>query len=279
MVGLDLGALACGGLAGFAVDVSLFPIDTVKTRLQAPQGFWRSGGFAGIYRGLGSAAVGSVPGAALFFGTYENVKPLVGAQPLLRDSPWAVQMVAASMGEVMACLVRVPTDNVKQNLQAGRYATTGQALQGIMGEGGARGFFKGYASTLLREIPFSMIQFPIWEALKARLAALHADGEARSLESAAAGSLSGALAAAVTTPLDVVKTRLMLRVDAKGVPYAGVLSTFSRVARDEGPKALLSGLGPRTMWIGIGGFVYFFTYEMARKQLTPVNNVNVNNNY
>ncbi len=50
-------ALAAGGCAGTAVDVSLYPIDTIKTRLQAKQGFWKSGGFRGVYSGLGAAAI------------------------------------------------------------------------------------------------------------------------------------------------------------------------------------------------------------------------------
>jgi solute carrier family 25 S-adenosylmethionine transporter 26 len=66
-----LHALIAGGIAGTSVDVALFPIDTLKTRLQAPQGFIKAGGFRGIYNGLGAAAIGSAPGAALFFSTYE----------------------------------------------------------------------------------------------------------------------------------------------------------------------------------------------------------------
>ena len=64
-------ALVAGGLAGTSVDVALFPIDTLKTRMQSPQGFLQAGGFRGIYNGLGAAAVGSAPGAALFFSSYE----------------------------------------------------------------------------------------------------------------------------------------------------------------------------------------------------------------
>ena len=52
-------ALLAGGLAGTTVDLSLFPLDTLKTRLQAREGFFASGGFRGIYRGVGSAVVGS----------------------------------------------------------------------------------------------------------------------------------------------------------------------------------------------------------------------------
>jgi solute carrier family 25 (mitochondrial S-adenosylmethionine transporter), member 26 len=50
-------ALISGGVAGTAVDVSLYPLDTLKTRLQSQQGFWKAGGFSGVYRGLGAAAI------------------------------------------------------------------------------------------------------------------------------------------------------------------------------------------------------------------------------
>lgn len=55
-------ALVSGGLAGTSVDTLFFPIDTLKTRAQSRQGFFAAGGFSGVYRGLGSAVVGSAPG-------------------------------------------------------------------------------------------------------------------------------------------------------------------------------------------------------------------------
>ena len=58
-------ALLAGAAAGVSVDVSLYPIDTLKTRLQSSQGFLKSGGFRGIYKGLSAAACGSAPGIVL----------------------------------------------------------------------------------------------------------------------------------------------------------------------------------------------------------------------
>jgi solute carrier family 25 (mitochondrial S-adenosylmethionine transporter), member 26 len=58
-------SLVAGGAAGLAVDILFFPIDTIKTRLQSSQGFARAGGFRGIYKGLGSVAVGSAPGGKI----------------------------------------------------------------------------------------------------------------------------------------------------------------------------------------------------------------------
>jgi solute carrier family 25 (mitochondrial S-adenosylmethionine transporter), member 26 len=92
--------LICGGIAGTTVDVALFPLDTIKTRLQSPHGFVKAGGFRGIYKGLSAAAAGSAPGAALFFSTYEMSKQtLVQSGSLAKP---AQHMIAASLGEVVS---------------------------------------------------------------------------------------------------------------------------------------------------------------------------------
>lgn len=88
-------------MAGFVVDIALFPIDTVKTRLQSELGFWRSGGFRGIYKGLAPAAAGSAPTAALFFCAYECGKQLLSYASNTKDSPY-VHMSAASSAEVVS---------------------------------------------------------------------------------------------------------------------------------------------------------------------------------
>lgn len=50
-----------GALAGLTVDVALFPLDTLKTRLQSEKGFFKAGGFKQIYKGIGPTAAGSAP--------------------------------------------------------------------------------------------------------------------------------------------------------------------------------------------------------------------------
>ncbi|CAJ0937299.1 unnamed protein product [Ranitomeya imitator] len=81
------------------VDLILFPLDTVKTRLQSPQGFSKAGGFRGIYSGVPSTAVGSFPNAAAFFVTYESVKSVLHSGSSPYRSP-LVHMAAASVGEM-----------------------------------------------------------------------------------------------------------------------------------------------------------------------------------
>ncbi|KHN73601.1 S-adenosylmethionine mitochondrial carrier protein [Toxocara canis] len=247
--------LFCGASAGLAVDLSLYPLDTIKTRLQSAQGFSAAGGFKNIYRGMSSVAIGSAPGAALFFSTYTTSKHLLGNQSTLTHA------LAACVAEVVACAVRVPTELIKQRAQAthGRRITT--ICRSIFSAEGINGFYRGYMSTLSREIPFSLIEFPLWEALKV-WNARRRQRDCSPLESAACGSIAGSIAAAITTPLDVAKTRIMLN---EGRLRPRILSTLQSVAHTGGMKRLYSGVVPRTVWMGLGGFVFFGAFEVSLK--------------
>lgn len=258
-------SLISGGIAGTSVDVALFPLDTIKTRMQSSQGFIKAGGFRGIYNGLAVAAAGSAPGAALFFSTYEAMKGELVERLGEERAPLA-HMGAAATGETVACLVRVPTENVKQKVQAGLFPTARAAGSSILAAQGPMGFYTGYGTTVAREIPFAFIQFPIYEAMKKRWAAQRAE-PLLPVQGALCGSISGAFAAAVTTPLDVIKTRLMLGDDGAGGKYNGLVDTGKRILNEEGAAKLFSGIQPRVMWIGIGGFVFFGAYESCKDYL------------
>jgi solute carrier family 25 S-adenosylmethionine transporter 26 len=224
-------SLLAGSVAGTSVDVVLFPIDTLKTRMQSAEGFWKSGGFKGVYRGISAAAAGSAPGAALFFGTYTLANAELHQLSPSTPDP-IIHMAAASTGEVAACIVRVPTEIVKQRMQTGRYSSASVAVRDIMSTSGVRGFFRGFVSTLAREIPFALIQFPLYERLKLNYAA--ATGQpCKPWESAAMGSVAGGIAAAITTPLDVAKTRIMLGSDPGVRAHAPPLHLCARCMRLE----------------------------------------------
>lgn len=82
--------------------------------------------------------------------------------------------------------------------------------------------------------------------------------------SAMFGSVAGAIAAGLTTPLDVIKTRVMLA--RRGDGGAGAPVRVKEVVRgiaDEGMGAFWRGIGPRVAWIGLGGAVFLGSYQLA----------------
>lgn len=264
-------ALVAGGIAGTSVDVALFPLDTLKTRLQAPQGFWPAGGVRGIYNGLLIVTAGSAPSAALFFATYETMKSTL--RPFFQqpqdekekeNNPALLHMAASSLGEVAACLVRVPVEVVKARMQTDATATLGDTLTDLVQ---TRSLYRGFGITLFREIPFCCIQFPLYEYMKQNYAKVDGDTDHHHPARAAlCGSFAGAVAAALTTPLDVLKTRRMLGTDQYGVPYQNVLDVWRRCSSAD----LWRGIQPRVFWIGLGGYIFFGAYETSRSLLRPV---------
>lgn len=246
-------SLVAGAIAGTCVDVSLFPLDTLKTRLQSQHGFLKSGGFSGLYQGLYPVLIGSAPTAALFFVTYESIK--AKTQPLVDKRYHAfVHMGAASLSEMVSCLVRVPIEVKKQRKQA---------LILDKGNFAIKLLYRGYWSTVLRDMPFSLVQFPIWEYLK-NLWHVYVERDIYPVESAVCGSLAGAVASTVTTPLDVAKTRIMLASKTAHKSQLKLHSVLKTIYADKGIKGLFAGVSYRVMWITLGGFIFFGAYEEGK---------------
>ncbi|XP_047495162.1 S-adenosylmethionine mitochondrial carrier protein-like [Penaeus chinensis] len=255
-------ALLSGGAAGLGVDVTLFPLDTIKTRLQSEAGFRASGGFKGIYSGIGPAAIASAPTAATFFLAYEGVKQLFSGKVPSKYEP-GIHMFAASAGEVAACVIRVPVEVVKQRMQARMYQSSLQVVQVTLQQEGFRGLYRGYMSTVIREVPFSIIQFPLWELFKK----WWSNQQGRlvdSWQSSLCGALAGGMAAAITTPLDVAKTRIMLADHNSSIAKGNISNAMKAVYRQQGISGLFAGVIPRTVWISLGGAVFFGIYEKSK---------------
>jgi len=264
-------SLLAGAAAGLAVDLSFFPVDTIKTRLQSPQGFLLAGGFRGIYKGVGSVVIGSAPGAAIFFSCYDTLKRI---SPLPEHLVSATHLIAASIAEVGACLVRVPTELVKTRAQTSAYGPLASSLDSarmVLHTDGLKGFYRGFGITVMREIPFSAIQFPLYELLKRGAASILGRKPLRAYEAAICGTIAGGSAAAFTTPLDVLKTRIML--DQRNQTHAShpsMLRRLQTIYTTEGINALFAGVLPRTIWIGAGGAVFLGVYEWTISGLTQL---------
>jgi len=206
--------------------------------------------------------VGSAPGAALFFCTYDTLKQTLPFSPSLAP---LTHLVSASLGEIAACAVRVPTEVIKTRMQTSTYGATAQssfaAARRVMATEGLRGFYRGFGTTIMREIPFTSIQFPLYELMKLQLS--RALGRKPHVhEAAACGSVAGGLAAAATTPLDVLKTRVMLDLrDPSKEKLPSIPSRFKQIYSIEGVSALFAGVVPRTLWISAGGAVFLGVYE------------------
>lgn len=270
---------------------------TTHTETQIPKAAKSPGlraAVRGIYAGLPSVLFGSAPSAAFFFITYDGVKrsllPETGEASARRT--FIAHSTASTLGEIAACVVRVPTEVIKQRAQAGLFGGSSlQALTDILSLRHAgnpangtnktgllymvRELYRGTGITIAREIPFTIIQFTMWEAMKNRYArwGMTAEqttsGQIPAAPSAVFGSIAGGISAALTTPLDVIKTRVMLARrqgnnstsdNGSGVRVSDVVR---RIMKEEGPSAFWRGVGPRTTAIALGGAIFLGSYQWA----------------
>ncbi|XP_078803457.1 mitochondrial S-adenosylmethionine carrier protein isoform X4 [Oryzias latipes] len=254
-------SLVAGGCAGMCVDLTLFPLDTIKTRLQSQQGFHKAGGFRGIYAGVPSAAVGSFPNAAAFFVTYECAKSLLGAggAPAAPQAAPVTHMLAASLGEVVACLIRVPAEVVKQRTQASPSSSTYSTLLATLREEGVRGLYRGYGSTVLREVEATLVRRVMTLLSLTFIPDSFLPGAVSTL-----GIFKGAVSAFVTTPLDVAKTRIMLAKAGSTTASSSIPLVLYDVWRSRGLPGLFAGCTPRVALISVGGFIFLGAYERVR---------------
>ena len=144
-----------------------------------------------------------------------------------------------------------------------------------------RGFYRGYLPTIMREIPFSLIQFPLWEYLKMKRRESANKKSLSFFESGFCGAISGAIAASTTTPIgrpendlirrlkffsDVAKTRIMLASKTDPEANQNFIRVMKEIYKNEGVGKLFSGVYPRTFWITIGGFIYLGRLIQSFKQ-------------
>ena len=265
------GNLAAGAISGCAVEAALYPIDTIKTRLQAMIGgggiraLIEAGGGRGLYAGVWGNLAGVAPASAVFISVYEPVKKYVMSQ-LPENRSYVGPMIAGAAAGLASSLIRVPTEVIKSRMQTKEFKGPIAAVKTIVSREGARGLYAGYGAFLLRDLPFDAIEFVAYEQLK-KAYSIWAGRELHTAETSVAGAIAGGFTGIVTTPLDVLKTRLMTQGSAGR--YSSLIDATLTIAREEGLGAFMRGWQPRLIWISMGGFVFFPVLEATKKYFNP----------
>lgn len=212
----------------------MFPVDTVKTHMQALgscpiksvgvrqalTSIMKSEGPSALYRGIGAMGLGAGPAHAVYFSMYEICKKFFsGGNP---NYP-AAHAISGVFATVASDAVFTPMDMVKQRLQLGNspYRGVWDCVRRVSREEGFRAFYASYRTTVLMNAPFTAVHFTTYEAAKRGLSEVSPESvnDESLIVHATAGAAAGALAAVITTPLDVVKTQLQCQVWCGMVVY------------------------------------------------------------
>ncbi|XP_028910277.1 mitochondrial glutamate carrier 2 [Ornithorhynchus anatinus] len=287
-----------GGVAGLVGVTCVFPIDLAKTRLQNQQGpaqysgmldclgkTARAEGFFGMYRGSAVNLTLVTPEKAIKLAANDFFRQLLlpdggkeltlGKEMLAGCGAGACQVVVTSPMEMLKIQLQDAGRLAEQQRRAsaGRSPSAGPVpsrpsaaliARELLRTQGLAGLYKGLGATLLRDIPFSVIYFPLFAHLNG-LGMSQAGGKAPFLHSFVSGCAAGCVAAVAVTPLDVLKTRIQtLRKGLGEESYGGLVDCARKTWALEGPSAFMKGAGCRALVIaplfGIAQGVYFIGF-------------------
>lgn len=132
---------------------------------------------------------------------------------------------------------------------------------------GLVGLYKGASACLLRDVPFSAIYFPTYNHLKRDFFGEGPNKKLGILQLLTAGAIAGMPAAYLTTPCDVIKTRLQVEARKGETKYTGLRHCAKTVYREEGFKAFFKG-GPARILRSSPQFGFTLAaYEVLQKLL------------
>ncbi|KAF9973785.1 hypothetical protein BGZ73_002973 [Actinomortierella ambigua] len=195
------GRFLAGGIAGLASQFSIYPLETIKTRIMSSTGksqnsqvrlcissvgkeIWQRAGIKGFYRGLGASLVGIFPYAAIDLSVFETLKfgymkwRAKGSpdhDKLERPSVFVLLACGTISGSVGATTV-YPLSLVRTRLQAQgtpqhpqTYSSTLDVFRKTYQQDGIRGFYKGMVPTLTKVVPAVSISYVVYEYSKQKL--------------------------------------------------------------------------------------------------------------
>lgn len=268
----------------------MYPADVIKTRLQMSQS--NALRLSGLFNGVLGSLLGQVPYGVLTFGSYEMYKSYFMDHLPNSIPPIFKYATAAVFGDLTGSGWLCPSEVIKQKVQGGIYPSTMSAVSSIWKDKGVIGFYEGYFGGVARDVPFRVAQLTTYELTKnlyirikqqrtrktttattrrtktskqqQQLSTITDESTLSPGEAAFCGAIAGSFSAAVTAPLDRIKTLLMTNSAAYG---GTVLSCATKIWTEEGLRGLTTGVIPRVMYIAPSVAIFFVAYEMTQQRL------------
>ncbi|EAT41856.1 AAEL006564-PA [Aedes aegypti] len=268
--------MTAGAIAGVMEHCVMYPLDSVKTRMQSlthmhvndtiistMRDMVRSEGLLRPFRGVMAVVAGAGPAHALYFGAYEYSKETIGR---FSDRDQINYMVSAALATLVHDAISNPADVVKQRLQMynSPYRSILHCARHVYRTEGLRAFYRSYSTQLVMNIPYSAIQFPTYEFFQKLL---NKDNKYNPPVHMLAGGAAGAAASALTTPLDVCKTLLNTQEDGAG-KTTGLIQAAKKIYRTAGVMGFFKGLQARVLYQMPATAICWSTYEFFKYILT-----------
>lgn len=279
-----------GGFAGGCRSISrlfTYPFDTIKTLEQADSNLRPAE--VDYFRGVVVSVSSAIPANAVFFVIYYYLDQLwtcLSSHSAHHNDPNLIlKLVISLVATVPQNFIKVPSELIKQQAQIHPDRTILTVIRDIY-QGGSdekekekdlRNFFIGSNAQLLRELPYNAFQMTFFEFFKEKYQIFSVHNAWIALQdyrlvSSILGLIACTLAALLTQPADVIKTKLMTNLPSKQIKESSkkesrFLKEVIQVYKEEGIPGFFAGLLPRLAIVSIGGMIYFLAAAVVEKEL------------
>jgi solute carrier family 25 (mitochondrial S-adenosylmethionine transporter), member 26 len=302
----SISGFAAGAALTLTKTVVKYPLDTATVRLQMPNTAYSIRNlpalFADAYVGITVPLVSNVPAGAVFFAVKDAVKTTLTDST--QCNSLTKTLVSVAVAQIPYWLLRNPTEVVKTRQQAGQTKYNATSVEGILQayqqvqvdaleqrrqytntsdngllppppllgfkDGGWDAYYTGYWENVAYAYPADVVKFACYEWLSRGQAHLPP------AKGALYGALATAVAQCVTTPLDVIRNRVMASEGTSvvnGTTNTRPLSyteSLVELARQEGLGGLFAGVTPRVGKAILSGAIQFATYEETKQEIAKL---------
>lgn len=247
-----------------------------QTVLGAGRKLWQQEGPAGLQRGLRPSILRELSYSGMRMGLYEPVRETLasrGGQQEKRQttSPLVVKILAGAITGAIGSVIANPFDLLKVRMQGGgaheTQASVTEEFTSIVQGGGLRGLWRGAGPTVQRATLLTASQVPSYDHAKHTLLDLGLVREGYVCHFACS-MLAGVVAAAVTSPVDLAKSRIMSQPldpeTRRGALYTNTLDCWRKTAGAEGIGALFRGFNMQWMRLGPHTTISLMCFEQLR---------------
>ncbi|KAJ1100824.1 hypothetical protein NDU88_005899 [Pleurodeles waltl] len=237
----------------------------------------RNEGVKALWGGLPPTLVMAVPATAIYFTCYDQLREIF-SNTIIKDASIAA-LVAGGVARFGAVSVISPLELIrtKQQFRPRSYKALLHNIHGDIAKNGWRSLWKGWGATVLRDVPFSAIYWYNYEHGKNVLCQTFNTQEPTFLISFVAGAVSGSIAAVMTLPFDVVKTRRQIEVGEYEVfrssqkKSASTWRAINGIIAENGFHGLFAGLIPRLIKVVPACAIMISSYELGKSFFRKLN--------
>ncbi|KAL8736670.1 MAG: hypothetical protein Q9166_000036 [cf. Caloplaca sp. 2 TL-2023] len=265
----------------------------------------RNEGLSSLWRGLSPTIVMAIPANVIYFTGYDILRSHKRSPVNQFVNDGYAPLVAGSVARVSAAAVISPIEMFRTRMQAAPAGTSGVGvfketfvgLRKLVLAQGCTSLWRGLTLTMWRDVPFSGIYWWGYEASRNRLRDLRyptiGQDQARTssrndenhtttfIDSFLAGAFSGAVAAIVTTPFDVGKTRQQVLDDRTKRPQIdksqmrpeerSMPRFLYHIWKEEGTAGLFRGWAARCLKVAPACAIMISSYEIGKKMARNMN--------